>query len=211
MAYALSTTKRKFHRILDSISNSSSTSLTSNTQHDNASSTTLTQSSAKKARLIHPTSVFTSPVTQTKVQQPMKSVLRQTSTGKKKPNFTPWDRDDFLERLKTFRHPYMWMTKPDKVNEVQWARRGWRCVGKDTVACSACSKELVMILEPDQPASCNSEDDVVSDEEDWRRNAQDDLVEKYASMIVTAHDGSCLWRRRGCDGMLFSMWLVSIC
>lgn len=26
------------------------------------------------------------------------------------------------------------------------------------------------------------------------------LVGKYAEMIITAHDDSCLWRNKGCDG-----------
>ncbi|MCJ1395643.1 hypothetical protein MMC18_008529 [Xylographa bjoerkii] len=202
MAYALSTTKRKFHRILDSISNSSTTSLTSKTQHDNASSTTLAHTPAKKARLVRPASVYASSTTQTEVSQSIKSASDQTLAEKKRPPFTPWDREDFLQRLETFRHPYLWMTKPDKVNEVEWARRGWRCVGKDRVACSACRKELVMILEPDEPADCKGEEDIVSDEKDWRRNAQNDLVEEYASMITTAHDEGCLWRKRGCDATI---------
>ncbi|MCJ1380124.1 hypothetical protein MMC17_003227 [Xylographa soralifera] len=202
MAYALGTTKRKFHRILDSISNSSATSLTSKTQNDNGSSTTLSQSPAKKARFVHPTSVYASSTTQTELLQPIKNVSDQTTPEKKRPPFTPWDREDFLRRLETFRFPYLWMTKPDNVNEVQWARRGWRCVGKDRVACSACRKELVMILEPEETADCNGEDNIVSGEEDWRRNAQNDLVEKYAAMIITAHDEGCLWRRRGCDATI---------
>ncbi|MCJ1400563.1 hypothetical protein MMC11_003769 [Xylographa trunciseda] len=202
MAYALGTTKRKFYRILDSISNSSATSVTSKTQHDNASSTTLAQSPAKKARLVRPAGVYASSTTQTESSQSMRSASSHTSTEKKRPAFTPWDREDFLRRLETFRHPYLWMTKPDKVNEVQWARRGWRCVGKDRVACSACHKELVMILEPDEPADCNGKGDIISDEEDWRSNAQNELVEKYASMIVSAHGEGCPWTRRGCDASI---------
>ena len=203
MAYALSTTKRKFHRILDSISNSSATSLIAKTQNHNGSSTTLSQSPAKKARLVRPASLYASSTTQTEVSQSINISPDQTTPVKKSPSFTPWDREDFLRRLKTFRHPYLWMTKPDNVNEVQWARRGWICVGKDRVACSSCRNELVMILEPDEFVDRNSEDDIASGEEDWRRSAQNDLFEQYASMIIRAHDEGCPWRRRGCDGMLF--------
>ncbi|MCJ1282409.1 hypothetical protein MMC26_001732 [Xylographa opegraphella] len=202
MAYALSTTKRKFHRILDSISNSSTTSLTPKPQNENGSATTLTQYPAKKARIVRPASVYATSTTQTESSEPIKSSSDQTTPLKKRPPFTPWDREDFLRRLETFRTPYLWMTKPDKVNEVQWARRGWICVGKDRVACSACRRELVMILEPDEPADCNGDDEVASGGEDWRSNAQTDLVEQYASMIITAHDEGCLWRRRGCDATI---------
>ena len=27
------------------------------------------------------------------------------------------------------------------------------------------------------------------------------LIDRYAEMIVTEHDENCLWRKRGCDGM----------
>ena len=117
-----------------------------------------------------------------------------------KPNFTPWDREDFLARLKTFRNPHYWMTKPDKVNEVQWAKRGWSCVGLDTVSCR-CGKEVVMKLESDQPSVREDGDDAALNEEDWRHAAQEELVETYAKMIVTGHDEGCPWRIRGCDGV----------
>jgi len=29
---------------------------------------------------------------------------------------------------------------------------------------------------------------------------EDALVEKYRELIVTSHEESCLWRKRGCDG-----------
>lgn len=35
------------------------------------------------------------------------------------------------------------------------------------------------------------------------------LVDKYAEMIITAHDGSCLWRNKGCDGRTLSVFGIS--
>jgi len=32
---------------------------------------------------------------------------------------------------------------------------------------------------------------------------EDALVERYVELIITSHDEDCLWRKRGCDGMLF--------
>ena len=40
------------------------------------------------------------------------------------------------------------------------------------------------------------------DEDEWRENARQQLIEAYAEKIVSGHALGCLWRRRGCDGMI---------
>lgn len=216
MAFALNQTKRKLNQILDSISNISDTSLPLKRPKTNTSSTALNEPPAKKARPLRPFSEYVPSTLQEIFEEDEEKrrasfVEEREKTKKPKPNFTPWDRGDFLERLKTFRHPYLWMTKPDKVNEVQWAKRGWRCVGKDRVACAGCGKEVVMSLEPDEPAVREDGEDGPSDDGDWRQNAQEQLVEKYVEMIITGHDEGCLWRRRGCDGKFSPVCPYSTC
>lgn len=141
------------------------------------------------------------------------SVIRQSASAtanveRNPPNFAPWDRAQFLERLKTYRHVDKWRGKPDKINEVQWAKHGWSCVGKERVACvGGCGKELVILLESSREDKENGDErngekeDAEEDDDDWRDEAQAKLVEKYAEMVNSAHDGGCLWRRRGCDGL----------
>ena len=221
---ALSTTKRKFHRILDSISNASSTSL-ANHERLNASTTTLPATMdppAKKPRIARPTSAYISPCASILISQsptlnaPAATAKQPTPIAtmddeRKTPNFAPWDRGRFLERLKTYRHVDKWMGKPERINEVQWAKRGWSCVGKDRVGCvGGCGKELVITLESSREEKVDTEEpqdtgkrplDEEEDEDEWREKAQEQLVEKYAEMIVTSHDSGCLWRRKGCDGM----------
>ncbi|MCJ1481172.1 hypothetical protein MMC06_001328 [Schaereria dolodes] len=214
MSYALSTTKRKFHRILDSISNSSNTSLSSQKRPTNASTTTLPaqiESPAKKARTTRPQSAYVSSVSQivpVQAHMPPRPTIRTTemSIGVEEPkvsNFTPWDRGRFLERLKTFRHVDKWMSKPEEVNEVQWAKRGWTCVGKERVACVGCGRVVVVNLESEEVLSENNSWE--ADENDWRISAQAQLVETYAEMIISGHEEGCLWRRRGCDGIIISL------
>ncbi len=135
-----------------------------------------------------------------------KSTSRKDDGDHKAPNFAPLDRDQFLTRLKTFRHVDKWTSKPSAVNEVQWAKRGWSCVGKERVACvGGCDKELVIALERsavekgDSGVEVDLEED---DDDDWSAKANEQLVERYADMIVTAHDEYCLWRIRGCDSKL---------
>ena len=224
---ALSTTKRKFHRILDSISNASSTSLatTSNHERHNASTTTLPATMdppAKKPRIARPASAYISPCARILISQSptlnapaatakQPSPIATMNDERRTPNFAPWDRGRFLERLKTYRHVDKWMGKPERINEVQWAKRGWSCVGKDRVGCvGGCGKELVINLESGREERLDIEGsqdagkrplDEEEDEDEWRGKAQEQLVEKYAEMFVSSHDSGCLWRRKGCDGM----------
>jgi hypothetical protein len=51
-----------------------------------------------------------------------------------------------LKRLGTFQELTDWTPKPDKVNEIEWAKRGWVCHGKETVRCLLCHRELVVKL-----------------------------------------------------------------
>ena len=218
MPAALSTTKRKFHKILDSISNASSVSLVNGHDNKNASTTTLPASvgpPAKKPRVTRPVSAFVNPTvrviaTHEGATRPFSMIQPSRSASvnedRKPPNFMPWDRAQFLERLKTYRHVDKWRGKSEKINEVEWSKRGWSCVGKERVGCvGGCGKEMVITLEGDredreivdEKPSQQEEDD---DEDDWREQAQAQLVEKYAEMIIIAHNEGCLWRRRGCDG-----------
>lgn len=212
MAPALTTTKRKFHKILDSISNASSPSLVSRDElKSNASTITLPSNLEPPAKRLRPTSAFepkkpgnhSTWLLSSLRDPPRPSTSSSMEREHKAPNFTPWDRAQFLERLKTFRFVDKWMGKPEPINEVQWAKRGWSCVGKERVGCAGgCGKEVVITLEDDSgEGDGGGEDGSADGETDWRKNAQEQLVAKYAEMITTAHEGSCLWRRRGCDGM----------
>ena len=239
---ALSTTKRKFHKILDSISNASSTSLASKSNHDkynNASTTTLPATMdppAKKPRIARPTSAYVPPSTRILTSQSPNLLAAAAATAKqppsiammnqerKPPNFAPWDREQFLERLKTYRHVDKWMGKPESINEVQWAKRGWSCVGKERVGCvGGCGKEVVITIESVREERQDTEEtqdketqdtekrpsDEEEDEDEWREKAQEQLEDKYTEMIVTSHDGGCLWRRKGCDGILTAPSLLT--
>ncbi|KAI9886091.1 MAG: Protein fmp52, mitochondrial [Watsoniomyces obsoletus] len=125
------------------------------------------------------------------------------------PNYAPWSREQFLNRLKTFRFVDRWSTKPDRVNEVQWAKRGWTCVGKERVGCiGGCGKEVYIKLGASEHHLGGDEGDI-ADEEEQARSAQeseDTLVERYADLIVTGHDEDCLWRKRGCADDVYQIY-----
>ena len=222
-SYALSTTKRKFHNILDSIANGSTASLDANNNQHNASTTTLAPSlepCAKKLKLSRPLSTPTPPSsflharsTSSRTVTPGTSTASVMAEEKKPPNFAPWDRNQFLSRLETFRRVDKWMSKPDEINEVQWAKRGWTCVAKETVGCvGGCDRELVISLEPSRGEETLIEgpepsEEALDDYYDWRHEAQKELVKRYTDMIVREHDEGCLWRRKGCDGRLPPVYL----
>lgn len=42
-----------------------------------------------------------------------------------------------------------------------------------------------------------------------RRGAANAVVQRYESMIVTEHEDSCLWRKRGCDDTIYRLQLAN--
>jgi hypothetical protein len=72
----------------------------------------------------------------------VKTPVRNEAAAKYSPN----DRTELLRRLATFQDITDWTPKPDRVNEIEWAKRGWVCQGKERVGCVLCRKELVVKL-----------------------------------------------------------------
>lgn len=167
MSYALTATKRKFHRILDDISNASTTSLlpSKSDEGTDASTTELSSShnSLAKKRRVSPTSLRHSisekrlPTVPQDIISGRKPTSRpatsdQTTVKLVEPPlrvlgfFAPWDQDQFLGRLRTFTHEYF-RGKPAAIAEVEWAKRGWSCVGEETVGCiGGCEARVVIDL-----------------------------------------------------------------
>jgi hypothetical protein len=113
------------------------------------------------------------------------------------PKYCPGDRDQLIKRLATFQELTDWTPKPDPVNEIEWAKRGWVCHGKELVRCILCNKELVVKLNRKEVDGKEVPVLVASEIEDA-------LVQKYVELIVESHSEDCLWRKHGCDGMLLA-------
>lgn len=158
----MNASKRKFNALLSSFGNKPS-SLSSKYDINNGSiDETLTEGDtdlqAKKRRLGRPVSAIAfetrhlipavSPsVTAAKMAHTKSLSLasgRQDSTNS--PKYAPWDRAAFLKRLESFRSVTDWTPKPAKVNEVEWAKRGWICKGWERVRCELCDVEILVKL-----------------------------------------------------------------
>jgi hypothetical protein len=117
-----------------------------------------------------------------------------SSSRSEPPKYCPSDRDQLVHRLGTFQELTQWTPKPDRVNEIEWAKRGWVCRGKETVQCTLCHKELVVKMNKKEVDGKETSVLVGSELEQA-------LAQKFAELIVEAHQDDCLWRKRGCDGM----------
>ncbi|KAI9841900.1 MAG: hypothetical protein M1838_003354 [Thelocarpon superellum] len=211
-------TKRKFHSLLDSLTapDTASPSVPGVRRRPVTSTASVesdSRSHAKKPRVQRPVSSLVSGSTSepsgherrrsSGVQMPSRypPIHSRRPTA---PNFAPWDRDQFLNRLKTFRHVDKWSAKPTPVTEVQWAKRGWTCIGKERVGCvGGCGRQVFVKLGDTSARQGSNEDHEDQQEED------DDqaLIERYAAMILTGHEEDCLWRRRGCDDTIYHLGL----
>lgn len=218
---ALATTKRKFHKILDNIAASaSSTSLASTLRSANASTTSLDslEHPSKRPRssntnMEQDRSVLASQARiqalKDQLQKPQRQgtvrVVGKTTTQtkavapRKSPNFQPHSQEQFLARLRTFADVKKWTSKPDAIGEVEWAKRGWSCDTWNTVACKGgCEKRVAVKLRPKRKdASGNA----LETSEDLSVDIDDKLVEKFAELIETGHAENCLWKKRGCQGV----------
>ncbi|OCK73710.1 zf-C3HC-domain-containing protein [Lepidopterella palustris CBS 459.81] len=217
---ALNTTKRKFHKLLDNLT--ATRSQTSLAKNASTNAITAPVSSAepppKRSRLSdlsmdRPLSAASGkprPLTRDSTLPPSlevpssvrlvgKATAERPSTPsipRKTPNYTPYSHEQFLGRLKTFADVKIWSSKPDRIGEVEWAKRGWICEGWNTVACKGgCEQRVVVLLRPKRKDKDGNE---IENSEDISLEVEDELVDRYEDIIVTGHDEMCLWRKAGC-------------
>lgn len=158
----MNATKRKFNALLQGLSNPRSSTSEGSPKSMNGDSRRGASAAASQDALLQkrrrlgfpestaPTIYSLSPNTASTVSG---VVLRRSGTekgGKSSKDalakYCPGDRAELLKRLATFQELTDWTPKPDRVNEVEWAKRGWICQGKEKVRCVLCHKELIVKL-----------------------------------------------------------------
>ena len=211
MSYEIESKKRKFDRILETLTDRvalsrSSLNTRNNTNNNNASSISVNEShdasSAKKRRigLGAPLSTTATP--------------KNASTVSLVSQYLPLDREAFLLRLETFRQVTRWkIPSTEVINAAEWAKRGWVCAETNVVSCNVCrARLLVEIDNGDRLLEDGQEDEDVDEEDSAERDGSEDaqekagvyseVVKKYQELIVDAHVENCPWRSRGCDSSI---------
>ncbi|EAL88621.1 uncharacterized protein AFUA_6G07680 [Aspergillus fumigatus Af293] len=152
MSYAVETKKRKFHRMLESLTKPSTVEPAAKkipASPSPARERLPADLSIKKVRL--------SDKDESNFAAVGRSILKARASSKgstissaTRPSFVPWDRERFLERLETFRRVDRWSPKPAVISEVEWAKRGWICTDVSRVSCvGGCGGSVVVKL-PDE-------------------------------------------------------------
>ncbi|KAK5081019.1 hypothetical protein LTR05_008336 [Lithohypha guttulata] len=197
MSYAIETKKRKFDRLLESLTEGSSPSQQDDNPNNARNKVTASRHSSfdslKRRRLAQ-------------------SLGRSTSKSSLINNYLPSSRAAFLERLETYRHVTKWhVPSTVSINAAQWAKRGWICVDVDTVACGYCGERVTVDLDvSSRPVVGEDQDEETRQSGIQQDEAADDLevevyealVNRYEEMITTSHSGTCSWRKRGCDASI---------
>lgn len=154
----MNASKRKFHALLSNFGNKSTSSLSSKSGVKNGSNVDLEEGELKRRRINRPTSALTQPSTHANPTPSLPSKTTSMAHNKSlslasagpaltdSPKYAPWDRVAFLKRLESFKSVTDWMPKPAKVNEVEWAKRGWVCRGQERVRCELCNVEILVKL-----------------------------------------------------------------
>ncbi len=150
----MNATKRKFNALLNGMGTKATIDVSSKEANNAADSTSIasTGSQTKKRRIADFSSTRESNSSPLKPRFPptmrdrnIKSMVGPTGSDDT-PKYAPWDRTAFLQRLKTFSNLVDWTPKPAKVNEVEWAKRGWVCQKLERVRCSLCNVEILVKL-----------------------------------------------------------------
>ena len=221
MAIALSTSKRKFDKLLDNLTNDSpksSRSFSPSSLHRNDDSTTSLATVQPSADTDSPTTkrLRSSPpsirelarerIEAKKKATELEAGARALAIPRKQPNYVPGSQDAFLARLKTFADVKLWTPKPDAIGEVEWAKRGWICEGINTVACKGgCEQRIVVRLRRKRKDDAGKE---IEGSEDYSAEVDEVLVGRYKEIMVNGHEERCHWRRAGCKEDIYHLPLA---
>lgn len=209
MAQSLATSKRKFYKLLDNLSTSKPNFIPSTDEPNTADSPERPTKRSRMVDLPRPTSVRSSTKTTVRILSSNFEAgnrasisSQQFDTSKSTFTYSPWSHDQFLVRLKTFADIKSWSPKPDRINEVAWAKRGWTVIAQDEVACKSCGERVLIKLFNNMGNSADGgeqDSSQLSAEGDqwWSAEAEEGLIEKYESLLAEGHDQSCLWRKSG--------------
>ncbi|KAG9062322.1 hypothetical protein KI688_005236 [Linnemannia hyalina] len=146
---------------------------------------------------------------------------RVDSAGSTRMRYLPWSRDQFHERLETFK-PSTWFDKPKLVNAVECAKRGWINKGDDRLeCCGGCGGVVIVridqIEEKPSPSTDNSSQDAenshTTDDFDLDDTLPDldaeSLGPQFHAMLTSNHVDGCPWKTHPCDDSIYKFPVLS--
>ncbi|KAL8230769.1 hypothetical protein R6Q57_000547 [Mikania cordata] len=120
-----------------------------------------------------------------KSKRSMIGELQNASGGAvQSPMCRPWDRDDLLKRLATFKS-MTWFAKPEVVSSLNCARTGWVNVDTDNIACESCGARLFFST----PSS-------------WAQQQVENAASVFSLKLNNGHKLLCPWVDNACDEKL---------
>lgn len=115
----------------------------------------------------------------------MSGELQNASGGaEQSPVCRPWDREDLLKRLATFKS-MTWFAKPEVVSAINCARRGWVNVDMDIISCESCGARLFFST----PSS-------------WPQQQVEKAASVFSLKLNNGHKLLCPWVDNACDAKL---------
>ncbi|KEY64129.1 hypothetical protein S7711_07474 [Stachybotrys chartarum IBT 7711] len=149
----MNATKRKFNALLQGLSTQPQAERSTPTKASSTPPSTLSKSAyaddlLKRRRLGPASDTSPSRLPTTTLKAAQTTSKTESSGNNQGPlvKYCPSDREELLRRLATFQEITEWTPKPDKVSEIEWAKKGWVCQGKERVRCVLCARELVVKL-----------------------------------------------------------------
>ncbi|KAK3818209.1 MAG: C3HC zinc finger-like-domain-containing protein [Linnemannia elongata] len=141
--------------------------------------------------------------------------------GSTKMRYQPWSRDQFHDRLETFK-PSTWFDKPKLVNAVECAKRGWINKGDDRLeCCGGCGGVVIVRIDQSEEKLSSSTDNLTQDAEN-SHNADDfglddtlhdldteSLGPQFHAMLTSNHVDGCPWKTHPCDDSIYKFPVLS--
>lgn len=113
---------------------------------------------------------------------------RVETAGYIKMRYLPWSRDQFHERLETFK-PSTWFDKPKLVNAVECAKRGWINKGDDRLeCCGGCGGVVIVRVDQIEEKPSSSTDNSAQDTESSHTANDFDLDDTISDL-----DSECMF------------------
>ncbi|KVI06472.1 uncharacterized protein LOC112508744 isoform X2 [Cynara cardunculus var. scolymus] len=174
--------EKRFHAVMDKLflappPNSKSTTTTA--------STSATAGGLSRERKRPHTMTTTLAVVDSKFKGGTIKELQNASGGTvQSPMCRPWDREDLLKRLATFKS-MTWFAKPEVVSAINCARRGWVNVDMDIIACESCRARLFFST----PSS-------------WAQQQVEKAASVFSLKLNNGHKLLCPWVDNACDEKL---------